>query len=202
MGLAAKQQAGKYTYKNYLGWDDGKRWEIIRGEAYDMTPAPVTIHQIISRELLVQIAVQLEDRTCEVFCAPFDVRIPLGAEKELEIENVVQPDIVVICDETKIDTKGCLGVPDFIIEILSPSTSRKDRLDKFNLYEEAGVKEYWLVSPDEKMVQVFHLGDDGKYGRPAMFGENHTVQLEAVNDLSIDLNPVFRYKLESDTGET
>lgn len=191
MGLPPKKETEKYTYADYLLWENGERWEIIRGRAYNMTPAPNTIHQLISMEMATQLTTQLKGKACRVIAAPFDVRLPLGKEKEEDIENIVQPDITIVCDPGKLDKKGCLGTPDMVIEILSPSTSRKDRMEKFFLYEEAGVKEYWLVSPEDKLVEVFRLGPGGKYGRPEMYCETDTVQLDVIKELTIDLNPVF-----------
>jgi Uma2 family endonuclease len=162
-----------------------------------MTPAPATMHQLISAELLFQIRSQLKGKTCKVFHAPFDVRLPKRNEKEQDIENIVQPDLSVVCDPGKLDEKGCLGPPDLIIEIISPSTSRKDRMEKFFLYEQVGVKEYWLVSPDDKIVEIFILGTDGKYSRPEIYNETHTIQLKikALKDIKIDLNSVFSLKI-------
>lgn len=97
----------------------------------------------------------------------------------------------MICDPGKLDKKGCLGAPDLIIEILSPSTSRTDRLEKFNLYEQVGVKEYWLVSPDDKMVEIFYLGEDGRYGRPKIYCETDTVELKVLAKMEVDLGAVF-----------
>lgn len=130
-----------------------------------------------------------------MFSAPFDVRLPLGDQKEEEVENVVQPDITVICDPGKLDKKGCLGTPDLVIEIVSPSTSRKDKMGKFFLYEQAGVNEYWLVYPDDKLVEVFSLGTDGRYGRPDLYSEKNTIKLKVLPDLTVDLNPVFGVEL-------
>lgn len=116
----------RYTYGDYLTWPDEERWELIEGVPYDMTPAPSTNHQRILGELFRQISTFLLDRDCEVFIAPFDVRLPEGDEADEQIITVVQPDIAVICDPAKIDRRGCRKAPDFIIEILSPSTAAKD----------------------------------------------------------------------------
>jgi Uma2 family endonuclease len=196
MGLAARKRPIKFTYSDYLSWDDSQRWEIIYGEAYNMSPAPDTIHQLISMELAFQLKSQLKEKPCQVITAPFDVRLPLENQKEDDIENVVQPDILVVCDPGKLDEKGCLGAPDFIIEILSPSTYRKDRMEKFFLYESLGVKEYWLVSPGEKIVEIFLLGKDGKYGRPNLYCESDTVQINVLKGLKIDLGSVFNIKID------
>lgn len=191
MGYALQKEAEKFTYGHYLSWDDGERWELIDGEAYNMTPAPNTGHQLLVMQLLLQLGNQLKEKSCQVIPAPFDVRLPLGKEEEEDIENVVQPDIVIVCDAKKLDKKGCLGAPDMIIEILSPFTARKDRKEKFFLYERVGVKEYWLVSPEEKLVEVFRLGPGGKYGRPEIYCETDNVQVEVLKEVFIDLNAVF-----------
>jgi len=191
MGLALKKEVERFTYGDYLSWDDNERWEIIDGEAYNMTPAPNTGHQLLVMQLLLQLGNQLKEKSCQVIPAPFDVRLPVGKEKEEDIENIVQPDITIVCDAKKLDKKGCLGAPDMIIEILSPSTSRKDRMEKFFLYERVGVKEYWLVSPDEKLVEVFRLGPGGKYGRPEIYCETDKVQLGILKEIAIDLSAVF-----------
>lgn len=191
MGLAARKDTQKFTYSDYLKWNEGERWEIINGEAYNMSPAPQRIHQKISRKLSFQLESQLEGKACEHYYAPFDVRLPLGDEREEDITNVVQPDLSVICDPGKLDDKGCIGAPDFVIEILSPGSRRRDKLEKFNLYEMAGVKEYWMVSPEEQMVEVFLLGPDGFYGRPRMYTEKDTVEVSVLKNISIDLSKIF-----------
>ena len=195
MGLALQKDTGKFTYADYLLWDDSERWEIIDGEAYNMTPAPNTTHQLILGELFIQLKTQLKEKSCQVISAPFDVRLPLGKEKDEDIENIVQPDIIIVCDAKKLDKKGCMGAPDMIIEILSPSTSRKDRRTKFFLYERVGVKEYWMVSPDDKLVEVFRLSPVGKYGRPDIYCETDIVRLSIIKEITIDLNAVFSIQL-------
>lgn len=191
MGLAAKKQFRTYNYGDYLKWDENERWEIINGEAYDMSPGPGTTHQAIVTELIRQLGNQLEGKPSRVFTAPFDVRLPRRDEKEEEIENIVQPDISIICDRDKLDEKGCLGAPDVVMEILSPSTYRRDKLEKFNLYEEAGVKEYWLLSYTEKMVEVFTLDEHNKYGRPEIHGDAKTIVIKTLSNLTIDLAKIF-----------
>ena len=117
--------------------------------------------------------------------------MPLGAEKEEDIINVVQPDISVICDAKKLDKKGCIGAPDLIIEILSPGNPRRDKMEKFNLYETPGVKEYWIVSPEGRMVEVFVLGPNGTYGRPQVYAETDTVEISVLKGITIDLGDVL-----------
>jgi Uma2 family endonuclease len=148
-----------YTYADYLEWDEDFRAEIINGAVYAMSP-PLTVHQRIVLNLARKIGNYLEGKTCEVFVAPFGVR--LFPEADRSDDTVVEPDLAVVCDPSKIDERGCNGAPDLIIEILSPSTSNRDKMLKFNLYLEAGVREYWVVDPNAKVVQV-HTLNQGKY---------------------------------------
>ncbi len=192
MGPLAKKQNEHYTYADYLTWDDGERWELIDGVAYDMTPAPNRRHQSISGELFRQIATFLLDKPCQVYAAPFDVRLPEACEAEAEITTVVQPDISVVCEPAKLDDAGCIGAPDLIVEILSPSTSLRDHREKFNRYERAGVREYWLVDPANRLVTVFILGPDEKYGRAAVYGGEERISVRTLPGLEVDLLLVFR----------
>ena len=192
MGSFAEKRADVYTYGDYLQWDDGERWELIDGVPYDMTPAPNRRHQQIATELTRQFATFLLDKPCQVYAAPFDVRLPEGDEEESEISTVLQPDISVICDSHKLDDAGCIGAPDLIVEILSPSTARKDYKEKFLCYERTGVKEYWLADPSANTVTVFKLGADKRYGRPDVYGGEETVVVGIFPDLEIELALVFR----------
>ena len=166
LGPLAQKLEQRYTYREYLAWDEDERWELIDGIPYDMTPTPGRLHQKIAGNIYRKIADFLDDRPCEVYIAPFDVRLPLAEEPDEEITTVVQPDIVVVCDELKLDDAGCRGAPDLVVEVLSPSTARKDLKEKLNLYESRGVREYWIVNPDARTVMVFHQGQPGSYGRP------------------------------------
>ncbi|MBC7391423.1 MAG: Uma2 family endonuclease, partial [Opitutaceae bacterium] len=150
-----------YTYADYLTWQFDGMVELIKGKIFNMSPAPGSYHQRVSGNIFKDFAVFLNKKPCKVFIAPFDVRLSMFRNDQ-EILTVVQPDICVICDLSKIDEKGCNGTPDLMIEILSPSTKKKDVQDKFQLYEESGVQEYWIVYPLEKLVDVFLL-EDNKY---------------------------------------
>ncbi|MGB9809544.1 MAG: Uma2 family endonuclease, partial [Caldanaerobacter sp.] len=175
MPLPKKEQI--YTYEDYLNWPDDQRIEIINGQIYLLTP-PSTIHKRISREIFTSFAVYLRGKQCEVFSAPFGVRFASGNEKsDKEIKNVVEPDIVVVCDKSKLDDEGCKGAPDLIVEITSPSTGRKDKVEKFNLYEKHGVKEYWIVEPELKIVSVFTLQENNRYGRPEVYTEEGKIKV-------------------------
>lgn len=186
MGLPDKKEV--YTYDDYLNWTDDQRIELIDGQIYLMAP-PSTMHQRILREIFTVFSVYLKGKKCEAFCAPFGVKFTEKSEKD--IKTVVEPDIVVICDKSKLDNDGCKGAPDLIVEITSPSTVRRDRVEKFNLYEKYGVKEYWIVEPDLKIVNVFALQENNRYGRPEIYTEEDKIKVSIFDDLSIDLKDVF-----------
>lgn len=192
MALSIKKADMRYTYDDYLTWDDNERWELIDGIAYNMSPAPSRRHQEISQNLSRKIGNYLEGKPCKVYAAPFDVRLPLEQhEQPGSSSNVVQPDIVVVCDSSKLDDRGCLGAPDLVIEILSPSTAKIDMVLKLNLYEKAGVKEYWLVHPTDHTVTVFKLGDDGIFGRYEVYDQTEQLTVGIFSDLVIDLSEIF-----------
>ncbi|MDP3177476.1 MAG: Uma2 family endonuclease [Spirochaetaceae bacterium] len=153
----------RFTYRHYRTWPDSERWELIHGHAWAMSPAPRTRHQDLAADLITQLRVFLRGKPCKAFAAPFDVLLPAGGEADDEVDTVVQPDVVVFCDRSKITEAGARGAPDLAIEILSPSTSKKDMNDKFQLYESRGVREYWVVDPGNRSILVFRLGPDGRY---------------------------------------
>ena len=192
MGLPLKIEDAKFSYKNYLSWPENERWELIDGVAYDMTPAPSVYHQRILRELFLVLGNYLFDKDCEVFSAPFDVRFAKKDARDEDVDNVVQPDIVVICDKSKLDDRGCAGAPDMIIEILSPATASKDMIQKFKLYESYGVLEYWIVQPLDKTVMVFKSGKDKKFGKPEIYSIENTVKVGVLKDLAIELKMIFK----------
>ncbi len=187
-----KNTEQKYTYADYLTWDDDQRWELIDGEAYCMSPAPGVRHQKLSVELSRQLANHLKSKPCQVFSAPFDVRLSEhSTSSDNYIETVVQPDLLVVCDKTKLDDRGCNGAPDLVIEILSSSTAAVDFKTKFDLYEKYGVKEYWIVHPAEKTLMVFKLQEHGRYGAPARYADSGVVLVPLLGGLEIDLTEVF-----------
>ncbi len=181
----------KCTYADYLTWPEDERWEIIDGVPY-MQAAPTWQHQSISGELYRQIANYLVDNPCSIFTSPFDLRLPDANEDDEETTFVVQPDIVIVCDKTKLRKTGYFGVPAIIIEISSPSTTRRDRVLKFNKYEKAGVKEYWIVEPEGKYISVFTLQENKRYGRPEAYTDEDTVPVSIFPDFVVDLKPVFQ----------
>ncbi len=188
-------QDKRYTYADYLTWLDDKRRELINGFVHLMTPAPARKHQQISRQILYFLWVHLSNKEpCQVFNAPFDVRLPKSnsAKANDKIYTVVQPDICVVCDPAKLDDRGCLGAPDLIVEILSPSTSKKDLVDKFKIYEESGVKEYWTVNPNDENISVFVLDEKGKYQLNGMYAGDMKIKVSIFDDLEINLEDIFK----------
>jgi Uma2 family endonuclease len=182
----------EFTYGDYLTWPEGERWEIIDGSAYDMSPGPTIDHQLISGELLYQFKHYLRNKTCLVIDAPIDVLFPEPDQDIKNTKNYVQPDIIVVCDHKKLhERKRCAGPPDLIIEILSPSTACLDMKDKRKLYEHEGVREYWIVDPANKLVQVFIL-ENNKYKIPEIYTKEDKVKVGIFPDLEIDLNHVFK----------
>jgi len=188
MVLPAKQE--QYTFADVLTWDEGENIEIISGKAF-MMATPSRIHQKISMELSRQLANFLERKSCEVYPAPFSVRLfEQDGDSPENVDTAVEPDISVVCDRSKLDKHGCKGAPDMIIEILSPSTRRHDRLTKYNLYQRAGVREYWIVDPTDKSVQVFTL-EDGRYAAKDFGAVGDKVKVNILEDCVIDLSEVF-----------
>ncbi|MBF0510214.1 MAG: Uma2 family endonuclease, partial [Deltaproteobacteria bacterium] len=190
MALVAPQTE-KYTYGDYLTWLDGKRWEIIKGVPYQMTPGPLMRHQLVLGELYLQLAGFLRGRTCRVILSPFDVRLPRGDEADSHIDTVVQPDLVIVCDRSKLDERGCRRAPDLVVEILSPSTADRDQGVKLDLYEQHGVKEYWIIDPIDREVTVHLMGEEGKYGPPVTYEGEVDLEVAIIPGLVIDLGRVF-----------
>ncbi len=173
-----------YTYADYEAWDDDQRWELIEGVPYSMTPGPNVRHQTILGDLYLTVANFLKNRECKVFFAPCDVLFPEGNEGEKTVKNVFQPDLFVVCDENKIKEKYIFGAPDWVVEILSPSTSKKDQSLKKRVYEKAGVKEFWVVCPVYATVSVFKLLD-GKLQLEDVYDETAELEISFLPGLKI-----------------
>ncbi|WP_407521027.1 Uma2 family endonuclease [Lacibacter sp. MH-610] len=181
----------EYSYADYLKWKFEERVELIRGRIMKMT-APNRKHQEVAGELFTQFKNYLKGKSCKVYVAPFDVRLPKRAEtNDTNIYTVVQPDICVVCDEQKLDDKGCMGAPDLVVEILSPGNSKKEIRIKHELYEEAGVKEYWIVNPVEENAAVFILNKDGKYDGARLYGSGDMIPSVAVPGFAVNTNDIF-----------
>lgn len=181
----AATMTSHFTYGEYCQWPDDARWELIDGTAFAMAPAPTRLHQDFVVELAAQIHPKLAGTNCRVYVAPFDVRLPKGDEADARIDTVVQPDVAVICDPSKLDDKGCRGAPDWIVEILSPSSAVHDQIRKRALYERHGVREYWLLHPVDRVLTIYRLGEDGCFGKPEMRELVNVTAVAALNGLEI-----------------
>jgi Uma2 family endonuclease len=165
MSLARRKVQERFSYADYLRWPEDERWELIDGEAYAMVPAPTPEHQELAGELFFQIRGQLAGKACRPYLAPFDVRLGAEGAGDAETYTTVQPDLSVICDRSRIDAKGCRGAPDWIIEVISPSTAVRDQITKRDLYERHGVREYWIVHPTDRVLTIYRRAGAG-FGPP------------------------------------
>ncbi|MDR0928007.1 MAG: Uma2 family endonuclease [Ignavibacteria bacterium] len=187
----------RYTYADYLTWLDDKRRELIDGVISfisKMSPAPNLFHAGISWNIVHKLGSYIKKHkgNCKIFYAPFDVRfVERDNVTDKDIRTVVQPDILIVCDPSKLDKRGCIGAPDFIAEIVSPSNSYYDTRVKYELYQRYKVKEYWIVYPDSKSVEVNILQEDGKYATPVVFVEVGDVPVATLPGLSISMDEVF-----------
>jgi Uma2 family endonuclease len=192
MGKVTKKEKRLFTYRDYLKWPEDERWEIIEGIAYNMSGASER-HQSVSFEISRQLGNYFQNKKCKVYYSPFDVILPSGDEPDEEVLTVVQPDIFIVCDKKKIYETKCKGAPDLIIEILSPSTGKKDMREKRKLYEKNGVKEYWIVDPVHNTIQVFRLNDTNKYEFPVLYIEDDKIlNIDMFPKLKINLKKVFK----------
>ncbi|MBI3812994.1 MAG: Uma2 family endonuclease [Nitrospinae bacterium] len=176
-----KKDDRRYTWSDYLTWPDEERWEVIDGVAYDMSPSPTPRHQIITGNFFSILKDKLKGKSCRPLIAPLDVYF--------DDHNFVQPDVLVICDEKKIKDR-IYGAPDLVIEILSPSTSLKDKRAKRNLYEKFGVKEYIIVSSEDVFVERYLL-IEGRFKEPDILGSNEVITLSSLEGIEIQLWEVF-----------
>lgn len=188
----SERPGGRFTYGDYLTWPDGERWELLDGEPSAMTPGPNRRHQELLVELAVAFHTYLKGKPCRVYPAPFDVRLPRGSEPDEEVDTVVQPDLLVVCDPSKLDDRGCRGAPDLVVEITSPSTASLDHIRKKALYERHGVREYWLLHPVDRIAMVYRLDAAGAYGAPAVYGAEDSIPVGIFEDLVVDLRELFR----------
>lgn len=179
-----------YSYADYLTWRFEGMVELIRGKLFIQSPAPAHRHQLIASNLHRDISNHFRKHPCNSYFAPFDVRLVKERKEDKDVFTVVQPDICVICDMSKMDERGYAGAPDLIVEIISPSTAKKDIDYKYKLYEENGVKEYWIVFPDSNAIDQYHLVDE-KYQRKDLFVKGQTIASTAFPELKINLEDIF-----------
>lgn len=191
--LSQLDLSGAYTYADYLSWKFEEMVELVRGKILPMS-APNRRHQGISRELTLSVGMYFKKHRCKFYQAPFDVRLfdrQKSAKANKDIRTVVQPDLCVICDESKLDTAGCLGAPDLIVEILLPGNSSKEMRIKKQLYEENQVREYWIFDPEHETVHQFILTDAGVYTPPVIYIHDDTLVSGIFPDLHLDLLEIF-----------
>ena len=188
MALPAKKE--RYTFADCLTWGEDERIEIINGEVVMMAP-PTRAHQKISGEIFRQIANYLEGKKCEVYPAPFAARLfEVDGDTPDDVDTMVEPDISVVCDKSKLDDHGCKGAPDMVVEVLSPSTQRHDRLIKLGLYQRAGVREYWIVDPGNKTVQVLTL-TNGLLLPNEVYERDGVAKVNVLDGCFVELSKVF-----------
>jgi Uma2 family endonuclease len=183
-----------YSYADYLTWQLDEAVELIKGKISLMSPAPNLNHQQIERNLIIDIGTYLRGKKCQVFPAPFDVRLydrKKSILKNEESYTVVQPDLCVVCNPEILDKQGCNGAPDWIIEILSKGNSKKEMQIKYALYQEAGVSEYWIVYPNDQAIHQFVLAENQRYQLKAMFTDDDKISPHLFPELSIDLTEIF-----------
>lgn len=189
MPLPAKKE--QLTFADCLKWDEDERIEIINGEAF-MMATPSRIHQGICFEIGRQLGNYLEGKQCKVYPAPFGVRLfEQDGDSPENVDTVVEPDISVVCDRSKLDEHGCKGAPDLIVEVLSPSTQRHDQLVKLNLYQRAGVREYWIVDPENRTVRVMLQADDGLLHVHEVYRQEDVAKVNVLDGCFIELGKVF-----------
>ena len=187
-----------FTYADYLNWNFKERIELIRGRIFKMSPAPTFTHQTILLNIATKFSNFLNEKPCKCFLAPVDVRLkgkPFRKKKRRddEITTVVQPDIIVVCDEEKLqDNRSVDGAPELVVEILSPGNTKTETKYKFALYEENGVLEYWVVYPEYKQIHVYLLNDKEEYGKPVIYEANENINSEVLKGLSIPMEDIFK----------
>jgi Uma2 family endonuclease len=186
-----RRDTAYHTYADYLSWPEDVRYELIDGVAYLMAPAPARVHQEVVLEMAYQVRGALEGKPCRTYIAPFDVRLPKTNEADARVDTVLQPDLLVVCEQAKLDERGLRGAPDWIVEVLSPATAGHDQTVKLTAYERARVPEVWLVHPADRVVMVFRL-EGAAYGRPAIHETRGELGVAALPDIRIDWDRVFQ----------
>jgi Uma2 family endonuclease len=202
MALARKTvESASMTYEDLIQLPGEERRELFFGVPFAMAPAPSRRHQEVAWELARQIGNFLRGRPCRGFAAPFDVRLPEAGESDEETSTVVQPDISVVCDEAKLDDRGCRGAPDWIVEVVSPRTASNDYIRKVEIYERHGVREYWIVHPVDRVLILRTLDETGRYGIPEYCSGNGRLGPRIFPELELDMDAVFGEDSETSPPE-
>lgn len=185
--------SGIYTYADYLRWTIEERIELIRGKIFRMSPAPLRSHQEILTNLSLPFLNFFARNPCQVFLAPFDVRFPRKGKKDEDIITVLQPDLCVICDPEKVDERGGIGAPELVVEVLSKGNTRKEMKLKYEIYEESGVKEYWVIAPEHRVCFIYVL-EGNRYRALPPVPEDQLLQSVRFPGLEVAVNDVFKSK--------
>ena len=183
--------SGQYSYADYLRWTIEERLELIKGKIFQLA-APNRLHQDLCGRVYYEIATFLKrNKPCSVYIAPFDVRLPRKSNDDKDIITVLQPDVCVICDPAMLDDRGCIGAPDIVVEILSPGNNKKELRNKYAVYEESGVREYWIVSPLEQTFMAYHLDDAGQFIPTRLMTSGDIYTTGILPGFQLDLEKVF-----------
>jgi Uma2 family endonuclease len=191
--LSQLDMNGTYSYADYLTWKFEQAVELIKGHITPMA-APSRRHQGISWQLTLTVGNAFLNKKCNAYAAPFDVRLfdkSKSKKANKDVYSVIQPDICIICDEEKLDDSGCQGAPDLVIEILSPGNSKKEMRTKKQLYEENGIREYWVIDPERETVHQFVLGDSDTYAPPIIYVSEEIVYCSIFEELIVPLDKIF-----------
>lgn len=180
---------GTYSYADYLLWKFKERVELFKGKILKMSPAPSRKHQDVSMSLTREFIPLFKDKKCKMYVAPFDVRLPKHTTDDSEVFTVVQPDLCIICDPNKLDDRGCIGAPDLVVEILSPGNSKREMKSKYELYEEAGVKEYWIIDPNTETILIYIL-ENGEYRGLKPVSDDYAIS-HIFPNIKIHTNDIF-----------
>lgn len=192
MNAALPSAADRYTYADYAAWPDTVRGELIDGRFHDLGEASSVLHQWVVGGLGAQLHAQLAGKPCRPLISPLDVLLPRLGQSDEQIDRVVQPDVLIVCDAAKLLERYVRGAPDFVAEVLSPATSRKDQVEKLALYETCGVREYWLLHPVDRVLTIYtQLADGSGYGRPRVLAAEGSVTLAILPDVVVDCDALF-----------
>lgn len=186
-------QSLTYSYAHYLNWLFDDRVELVKGKVFKMSPAPSRAHQDVSFSISLNLGNFLTGKKCRAYVAPFDVRFYKESKADQDVYTVLQPDICVICDQSKLDDRGCIGAPDLVVEILSPGSTKKELLHKYKVYEEFGVKEYWVVSCSKHTVLKYTLDETGGFSASHVYAKHEEMPSSVLPGFVLNLKAIFEY---------
>ncbi|MBE7440024.1 MAG: Uma2 family endonuclease [Spirochaetales bacterium] len=191
MPAAAPRLDQLYSYADYATWTDDQRWELHEGVPIAMSPAPGEAHQTVAGAVYAQLYLFLKGKSCKAYIAPLDVLLAESGDREGSETTVLQPDVLVICDRTRITRRGIRGAPDLVVEVLSPSNTSHDEKNKFRIYERHGVREYWIISPEARVAKQYIAGVEGSFQAAVIFSETQKLPSTVLPGFELDLAEVF-----------